>query len=125
MFEMLQVLEMLRESFSFQLPREFATDAAGNTNVATTADFIINTVIQLTLTNQYQAGINPVVGGNNATVVQSSNGASIDLTGQGGVTRANHSFAGWSLVTTNGSGAVIPSPFTPTVPLFLYSYMGC
>lgn len=98
-----------------------ATDAAGNTNVATTSDFIINTVIQLTLTNQYQAGINPVVGGNNATVVQSSNGASVDLTGQGGVTRANHTFAGWSLVTTNGSGAVIPSPFTPTVPLFLYS----
>jgi uncharacterized repeat protein (TIGR02543 family) len=98
-----------------------ATDAAGNTNAATTSSFIINTVIQLTLTNQYQAGINPVVGGNNATVVQSSNGASVDLTGQGGVTRANHTFAGWSLVTTNGSGAVIPSPFTPTVPLFLYS----
>ena len=98
-----------------------ATDAAGNTNVATTSNFIINTIIQLTLTNQYQAGINPVVGGNNATVVQSSNGASVDLTGQGGVTRANHTFAGWSLVTTNGSGAVIPSPFTPTVPLFLYS----
>jgi large repetitive protein len=98
-----------------------ATDAAGNTNVATTSDFIINTVIQLTLTNQYQAGINPVVGGNNATVVQSSNGASVDLTGQGGVTRANHTFAGWSLVTTNGSGTVIQSPYTPTVPLFLYS----
>jgi uncharacterized repeat protein (TIGR02543 family) len=70
-----------------------ATDAAGNTNVATTSDFIINTVIQLTLTNQYQAGINPVVGGNNATVVQSSNGASVDLTGQGGVTRANHTIS--------------------------------
>ena len=98
-----------------------ASDAAGNTNVATTSSFIINTVIQLTLTNQYQAGISPVVGGNNATVVQSSNGASVDLTGQGGVTRANHSFAGWSLVTTNGSGAVIASPYIPTVPLFLYS----
>jgi large repetitive protein len=98
-----------------------ATDAAGNTNAATTSSFIINTVIQLTLTNQYQAGINPAVGGNNATVVQSSNGASLDISGQGGVTRANHTFAGWSLVTTNGSGAVIPSPFTPTVPLFLYS----
>lgn len=98
-----------------------ASDAAGNTNAATTSSFIINTIIQLTLTNQYQAGITPVVGGNNATVVQTSNGASVDLTGQGGVTRANHTFAGWSLVTTNGSGAVIPSPYTPTVPLFLYS----
>jgi large repetitive protein len=99
-----------------------ATDSAGNTNAATTSSFIINTVIQLTLTNQYQAGINPVVGGNNATVVQSSNGASVDLTGQGGVTRANHTFAGWSLTrTANGSDTVIPSPFIPTVPLFLYS----
>ncbi|CAN2228028.1 Listeria/Bacterioides repeat [Candidatus Nanopelagicaceae bacterium] len=98
-----------------------ASDLAGNTNAATTSSFIINTIIQLTLTNQYQAGISPVVGGNNATVVQASNGASVDLTGQGGVTRANHTFAGWSLVTTSGSGAVIPSPYTPTVPLFLYS----
>ena len=98
-----------------------ATDAAGNTNVATTSSFVINTVIQLNLTNQYQAGINPVVGGNNATVVQSANGAAVDLTGQGGVTRGNHTFAGWSLVTTNGSGAVIQSPFIPTVPVFLYS----
>jgi uncharacterized repeat protein (TIGR02543 family) len=98
-----------------------ASDAAGNTNVATTSSFIINTVIQLNLTNQYQAGISPVVGGNSVTIAQSTNGQALDLTTQGGVIRANHTFAGWSLVTTNGSGAVIPSPFTPTVPLFLYS----
>lgn len=100
-----------------------ASDVAGNTNAATTSDFIINTVIQLTLTNEYQQSplLNPVVGGNNALVAQASSGAGITLPGQGTLTRVGHTFAGWSTVTTNGSGAVLSSPYVPTVPIKLYS----
>ena len=100
-----------------------ASDVAGNTNAATTSDFVINTVIQLTLTNEYQQSplLNPVVGGNNALVAQASSGAGITLPGQGTLTRVGHTFAGWSTVTTNGSGAVLSSPYVPTVPIKLYS----
>lgn len=98
-----------------------ASDVAGNTNTATASNFEINTLIQLTLTNEYQVGLNPVVGGNNEVVVQASSGAAITLPGQGTLTRAGHTFAGWSLVTTNGSGAVLGSSYTPTVPVKLYS----
>jgi uncharacterized repeat protein (TIGR02543 family) len=98
-----------------------ASDVAGNTNTATASNFEINTLIQLTLTNEYQVGLSPVVGGNNEVVVQASSGAAITLPGQGTLTRAGHTFAGWSLVTTNGSGAVIGSTYTPTVPVKLYS----
>ena len=100
-----------------------ASDVAGNTNAATTSDFVINTVIQLTLTNEYQQSplLNPVVGGNNALIAQASSGAGITLPGQGTLTRVGHTFAGWSTVTTNGSGAVLSSPYVPTVPIKLYS----
>ncbi|MTA08955.1 MAG: hypothetical protein F2523_04285, partial [Actinobacteria bacterium] len=104
-----------------RIPSGVATDVAGNSNVATSYDFIINTIIQLTLTNQYELGLNPVVGGNNALIAQASNGAGITLPGQGTLTRAGHTFAGWSTVTTNGSGAVLASPYVPTVPIKLYS----
>jgi uncharacterized repeat protein (TIGR02543 family) len=106
----------------FSVAEGVASDVAGNTNTGTIADFIINTLIQLTLTNQYQAGINPVVGGNTTTVTQATSGQALDISGQGGVTRANHTFAGWSLTRiANGSDEVLPSSYTPTVPRFLYS----
>ena len=98
-----------------------ASDVAGNTNTATASNFEINTLIQLTLTNEYQVGLNPVVGGNNEVVVQASSGAAITLPGRGTLTRTGHTFAGWSLVTTNGSGAVLGATYTPTVPVKLYS----
>jgi uncharacterized repeat protein (TIGR02543 family) len=100
-----------------------ASDVAGNTNVATASDFIINTIIRLTLTNEYQQSplLNPVVGGNNEVIAQASSGAGITLPGQGTLTRVGHTFAGWSTVTTNGSGAVLTSPYVPTVPIKLYS----
>jgi uncharacterized repeat protein (TIGR02543 family) len=100
-----------------------ASDVAGNTNEATASDFVINTIIRLTLTNEYQQSplLNPVVGGSNTFVAQESNGAGIMLPGQGTLTRVGHTFAGWSTVTTNGSGAVLTSPYVPTVPIKLYS----
>ena len=98
-----------------------ASDVAGNTNTATASNFEINTLIQLTLTNEYQVGLSPVVGGNNEIIAQATPGAAITLPGQGTLTRAGHTFAGWSLVTTNGSGAVLGSSYTPTVPVKLYS----
>lgn len=96
-----------------------AADTAGNTNTATTNDFVINTLIQVTLSNTYGTAI-PVVGGNVAYAAQTSSGAAITLPGAGTLTRNYHSFAGWSL-TTNGNGAVIGSTYTPTVPTTLYS----
>ena len=100
-----------------------ASDVAGNTNTATANNFVINTLIQLTLTNEYQQSplLNPVVGGNNATVAQTTPGGAITMPGQGTVTRVGHTFVGWSLVTTNGSGAVVGATYTPTVPVKLYS----
>jgi len=98
-----------------------ASDVAGNTNTATDSNFEINTLIQLTLTNEYQVGLSPVVGGNNENVTQATPGAAVTLPGQGTLTRTGHTFAGWSLVTTNGSGAVLGSSYTPTVPVKLYS----
>ena len=96
-----------------------AADTAGNTNTATTNDFVINTLIQVTLSNTYGTA-SPVVGGNVAYAAQTSSGAAITLPGAGTLTRNYHSFAGWSL-TTNGNGAVIGSTYTPTVPTTLYS----
>jgi uncharacterized repeat protein (TIGR02543 family) len=100
-----------------------ASDVAGNTNTATASDFVINTLIQLTLTNEYQQSplLNPVVGGNNATIAQTTPGGAITMPGQGTLTRVGHTFVGWSLVTTNGSGAVVGATYTPTVPVKLYS----
>jgi uncharacterized repeat protein (TIGR02543 family) len=43
------------------------------------------------------------------------------MPGQGTLTRVGHTFVGWSLVTTNGSGAVVGATYTPTVPVKLYS----
>jgi hypothetical protein len=104
-----------------------ASDVAGNTNTATANDFVINTLIQLTLTNEYhqQPLLNPVVGGNNATIAQTTPGGAITMPGQGTVTRAGHTFVGWSLSTTSGtnygSGVVVGATYTPTVPAKLYS----
>ena len=51
-----------------------ASDVAGNTNTATASNFEINTLIQLTLTNEYQVGLSPVVGGNNEIIAQATPG---------------------------------------------------
>jgi uncharacterized repeat protein (TIGR02543 family) len=107
----------------FSVAAGVASDVAGNTNTLTTSEFIINTLIQLTLTNEYQQSplLNPVVGGNNEIIAQTTPGGAITLPGQGTLTRAGHTFAGWSLVTTGGNGAVLGATYTPTVPVKLYS----
>ena len=99
------------------------TDEAGNTNTATTSDFIINTLIELTLSNGYQQSpiLADVVGGSGATIAQTVAGQAITMPGQLTLTRVGHTFAGWSLVTTNGSGAVVGATYTPTVPVILFS----
>ena len=96
-----------------------ASDAAGNTNTATASDFVINTLIQVRLTNEYDPCC--VIGGDNEVIVQATPGAAITLPGQGTLKRTGHTFAGWSLVTTGGNGAVIGATYTPTVPVKLYS----
>ena len=107
----------------FSVAAGVASDVAGNTNTPTASEFIVNTLIQLTLTNEYQQSplLNPVVGGNNEIIAQTTPGGAITLPGQGTLTRAGHTFAGWSLVTTNGSGTVVGATYTPTVPVKLYS----
>ena len=107
----------------FSVAAGVASDVAGNTNTPTASEFIVNTLIQLTLTNEYQQSplLNPAVGGNNEIIAQTTPGGAITLPGQGTLTRAGHTFAGWSLVTTNGSGTVVGATYTPTVPVKLYS----
>jgi uncharacterized repeat protein (TIGR02543 family) len=96
-----------------------ASDVAGNTNTATASDFVINTLIQVTLTNEYAACC--VIGGNNELLAQTSPGQALTMPGQGTLTRSGYTFAGWSLETTNGSGPVVGATWTPTVPVKLYS----
>lgn len=96
-----------------------ASDVAGNTNTATASNFVINTLIQLTLTNEYDPCC--VIGGNNESVAQATAGAAITLPGKGTLTRAGHTFAGWSLSRTGGNGTVLGATYTPTVPVKLYS----
>ena len=103
----------------FSVAAGVASDVAGNTNTATASEFIVNTLIQLTLTNQYDPCC--VIGGNNEIIAQTTPGGAITLPGRGTLTRAGHTFAGWSLVTTGGNGAVIGATYTPTVPVKLYS----
>ena len=103
----------------FSVAAGVASDVAGNTNTATASEFIVNTLIQLTLTNQYDPCC--VIGGDNAIIAQTTPGGAITLPGQGTLTRAGHTFAGWSLVTTGGNGAVVGATYTPTVPVNLYS----
>ena len=107
----------------FSVAEGVASDVAGNTNTATISDFIINTLIQLTLSNEYQQSpiLNPVVGGSGGTIAQTTPGGAITMPGQLQLTRVGHTFAGWSLVTTNGSGEVVGATYTPTVPVKLYS----
>jgi uncharacterized repeat protein (TIGR02543 family) len=96
-----------------------ASDVAGNTNTATANDFVINTLIQLTLTNEYDPCC--IIGGNNELIAQTTPGGAITLPGQGTLTRAGHTFAGWSLSRTGGNGTVLGATFTPTVPAKLFS----
>jgi uncharacterized repeat protein (TIGR02543 family) len=107
----------------FSVAAGVASDVAGNTNTATASDFIINTLIQLTLSNEYQQSppLSPVVGGSGGTIAQTTPGQAITLPGQLTLSRVGHTFAGWSLVTTDGSGAVVGATYTPTVPVKLYS----
>ncbi len=107
----------------FSVGANSAYDVAGNGNSATASDFIINTLIQLSLTNEYQQSplLNPVVGGNNAFISQTSPGQTLTLPGAGTLTRTGYTFVGWSLETTNGSGPVIGATITPTIPVKLYS----
>jgi uncharacterized repeat protein (TIGR02543 family) len=96
-----------------------ASDTAGNTNTATASNFVINTLIQLTLTNEYDPCC--VIGGNNELIAQTTAGGAITLPGKGTLTRAGHTFAGWSLDKTGGNGTVLGATFTPTIPVKLYS----
>jgi uncharacterized repeat protein (TIGR02543 family) len=96
-----------------------ASDVAGNTNTATASDFIINTLIQVRLTNEYDPCC--VIGGNNELIAQTTAGGAITLPGKGTLTRAGHTFAGWSLDKTGGNGTVLGATFTPTIPVKLYS----
>ena len=96
-----------------------ASDVAGNTNTATASNFVINTLIQLTLTNEYDPCC--VIGGNNELVAQTTPGGAITLPGKGTLTRPGHTFAGWSLDKTGGNGTVLGATFTPTIPVKLYS----
>jgi uncharacterized repeat protein (TIGR02543 family) len=96
-----------------------ASDVAGNTNTATASNFVINTLIQLTLTNEYDPCC--VIGGNNELIAQTTPGGAITLPGKGTLTRAGHTFAGWSLSRTGGNGTVLGATYTPTVPVKLYS----
>jgi uncharacterized repeat protein (TIGR02543 family) len=107
----------------FSVAAGVASDVAGNTNTATTSDFIVNTLIQLTLSNAYQTSplLSPVVGGSGGTIAQTTPGQAITLPGQLLLSRVGHTFAGWSLVTTGGNGEVVGATYTPTVPVVLYS----
>jgi uncharacterized repeat protein (TIGR02543 family) len=111
----------------FSVAEGVATDVAGNTNTATASDFIINTLIQLTLSNEYHQSplLNPVVGGSGGTIAQTTPGQTLTMPGQLQTSRAGHTFAGWSLSTTNGtnygSGIVVGATYTPTVPAKLYT----
>jgi uncharacterized repeat protein (TIGR02543 family) len=96
-----------------------ASDVAGNTNTSTASNFVINTLIQLTLTNEYDPCC--VIGGNNELIAQTTPGGAITLPGKGTLTRAGHTFAGWSLDKTGGNGTVLGATFTPTIPVKLYS----
>jgi uncharacterized repeat protein (TIGR02543 family) len=43
------------------------------------------------------------------------------LPGKGTLTRAGHTFAGWSLSRIGGNGTVLGATYTPTIPVKLYS----
>jgi uncharacterized repeat protein (TIGR02543 family) len=107
----------------FSVAAGVASDVAGNTNTATASEFIVNTLIQLTLSNAYQTSplLSPVVGGSGGTIAQTTPGQAITLPGQLLLSRVGHTFAGWSLVTTGGNGEVVGATYTPTVPVVLYS----
>lgn len=93
-----------------------ASDVAGNSNAATTNDFVINTVATVTfaLTSlTADSGTAPL------PITQTSSGAAVTLPGQGTLLKTGRTFIGWG--TSVNAATVLTGSYTPTGPVLLYA----
>ena len=89
-----------------------ATDVAGNTNTATTSDFVLNSVARVDFWDCGPLGQYCTGGTGPASLTQASLGASITLPGPNTLYRTGYSFAGWG--ETLNSSTVLTGSYTPT-----------
>jgi uncharacterized repeat protein (TIGR02543 family) len=95
-----------------------ATDTAGNTNTATAADFVINSVARVDLWDCGPLGQFCTGGTGPASVTQASSGAAVTLPGPNTLYKTGHTFTGWSESQTGGS--LLTGSYTPTTRIILF-----
>ena len=94
-----------------------ATDVAGNTNTATTSDFVLNSVARVDFSDCGPIGQYCTGGTGPASLTQASLGASITLPGPNTLYRTGYSFAGWGVAIN--SSTVLTGSYTPTTRIIL------
>lgn len=94
-----------------------ATDTAGNSNVATANDFVINSVARVDLWDCGPIGQYCTGGTAPASVTQASSGASVTLPGPNTLYKNGHRFVGWGETIT--AGTILTGSYTPTTRIKL------
>ena len=95
-----------------------ASDVAGNTNTATTSDFVINSVARVDFWGCGPLGQYCTGGAGPASLTQSSSGASITLPGANTLYKTGYSFTGWG--ETQNAGTVLTGSYTPSTRIILF-----
>jgi len=95
-----------------------ASDIAGNTNTATTGDFVINSVARVDFWDCGPVGQYCTGGTGPASLTQASSGASITLPGANTLYRTGYSFTGWG--ETQTAVSVLTGSYTPSTRIILF-----
>ena len=95
-----------------------ALDVAGNTNTATTSDFVINSVARVDFWDCGPLGQYCTGGAGPASITQATSGASITLPGSNTLYKTGFSFAGWG--ETQTAVSVLTGSFTPSTRIILF-----
>jgi uncharacterized repeat protein (TIGR02543 family) len=95
-----------------------ASDVAGNTNIATVNDFVIDSVARVDFWNCGPIGQYCTGGTGPASITQASSGASISLPGPNTLYKTGHTFIGWG--ETQNSVTVLTGSYTPSTRIILF-----
>jgi uncharacterized repeat protein (TIGR02543 family) len=95
-----------------------AVDVSGNTNTATTSDFVINSVARVDFWDCGPLGQYCTGGTGPASLTQATSGASITLPGANTLYKTGYSFTGWG--ETQNAGTVLTGSYTPSTRIILF-----
>ena len=95
-----------------------AVDVAGNTNTATTSDFVINSVARVDFWDCGPLGQYCTGGTGPASLTQATSGASITLPGANTLYKTGYSFTGWG--ETQTAVSILTGSYTPSTRIILF-----